>query len=181
MIHQIICELTNSDILLPSQGSEDILHGHREGMMPEMYTGGLGLIGALALMNYVSDGGTLVALDAASDFVIDQFGLPIRNDLKDIPQSQFSIPGSIVRLNVDPLHPIGYGSPPQVAASFVRSRAFSTIRRSNLQEGGRINLVTADPLPIDIIARYPLIFTTIEFKINFTKTESFFREPSLPL
>ncbi|MCY4171293.1 MAG: M14 family metallopeptidase [Bacteroidetes bacterium] len=141
-------------ILLPSQGSEDILHGHREGMMPEMYTGGLGLIGALALMHYVSDGGTLVALDAASDFVIDQFGLPIRNDLKDIPQSQFSIPGSIVRLNVDPLHPIGYGSPPQVAASFVRSRAFSTIRRSNLQEGGRINLVTADPLPIDIIARY---------------------------
>ncbi|MCY4232565.1 MAG: hypothetical protein OXE59_02315 [Bacteroidetes bacterium] len=40
--------------------------------------------------------------------------------------------------------------------------------------------------PTPLILRYelpdiPLIFTTIEFKINFTKTESFFRGPSLPL
>lgn len=141
-------------ILLPSQGVEGIFHGHREGMMPDEYTGGLGLEGTLALMKYVSDGGTLVALDAASDYVIDQFGLPVENIVAEIPRSKFFIPGSIVHLKVDSDHPIGYGMPVDVAASFVRSRAFSTIRRSNLQEGGRIELVPGPDPPVEVIARY---------------------------
>lgn len=141
-------------ILLPSQAPERLLHGHRTAMMPEIYTGGLGLEGTLALERYVTEGGTLVALDAASDYVIDQFGLPIENVVKGVSASEFFIPGSIVRLDVDHTHPIGYGMPPQPAASFVRSRAFSTIRRSNLQEGGRIELSLADPAPVDVIARY---------------------------
>lgn len=141
-------------ILLPSQDTEGLMHGHRAGMMPEAYTGGLGLEGTLALMEYVSNGGTLVALDAASDFVMDHFGLPVENVVQGVPRSTFFIPGSIVRLNVDPMHPIGYGMPSEVGASFVRSRAFSTIRRSNLQEGGRIELSPAPAPPVEVIARY---------------------------
>ena len=141
-------------ILLPSQGTESLLHGHRVGMMPEEYTGGLGLEGTLALMKYVTDGGTLVALDAASDFVIDQFGLPVENVVSGLPRSRFFIPGSLVRLNVDSSHPIGYGMPSEVAASFVRSRAFSAVRRSTLQEGGRIELAPGPDPPVEVIARY---------------------------
>ena len=141
-------------ILLPSQTPERLLHGHRKGMMPEMYTGGLGLEGTLALETYVTEGGILVALDAASDYVIDQFGLPIENTVEGVSASEFFIPGSIVQLQVENSHPIGYGLPSQVAASFVRSRAFSTIRRSNLQEGGRIELSQGDPLPVEVVARY---------------------------
>jgi len=141
-------------ILLPSQTPERLLHGHRKGMMPEIYTGGLGLEGTLALNEYVTEGGILVALDAASDYVIDQFGLPIENVVEGVSASEFFIPGSIVQLHIDHAHPIGYGLPSQTAASFVRSRAFLTVRRSNLQEGGRIELYQADPLPVEVIARY---------------------------
>ena len=142
-------------ILLPNQSTESLLHGHRTGMMPEEYTGGLGLEGTLALTNYVAGGGTLVALDQASDFIIDQFGLPVENVVQEIPQSRFFIPGSLVRLKVDSTHPIGYGMPSKVAASFVRSRAFSTVRRSTLQEGGRIDLAPGPSPPVEVVARYP--------------------------
>ncbi len=141
-------------ILLPSQGVDGLLHGHRTGMMPDEYTGGIGLEGTLALTEYVDDGGTLVALDAASDFVIEQFGLPVENIVNGLSRSSFFIPGSLLRLHVDPSHPVGYGMPSEVAASFVRSRAFATIRRSTLQEGGRIELVPGPDPPVEVIARY---------------------------
>ncbi len=141
-------------ILLPSQGVEGLLHGHRTGMMPDEYTGGIGLEGTLALTEYVDDGGTLVALDAASDFVIEQFGLPVENIVNELSRSSFFIPGSLLRLHVDSSHPVGYGMPSEVAASFVRSRAFATIRRSTLQEGGRIELVPGPDPPVEVIARY---------------------------
>lgn len=141
-------------ILLPSQGVEGLLHGHRTGMMPDEYTGGIGLEGTLALTEYVDNGGTLVALDAASDFVIEQFGLPVENIVNELSRSSFFIPGSLLRLHVDSSHPVGYGMPSEVAASFVRSRAFATIRRSTLQEGGRIELVPGPDPPVEVIARY---------------------------
>lgn len=141
-------------ILLPSQDVEGLLHGHRTGMMPDEYTGGIGLEGTLALTEYVDDGGTLVALDAASDFVIEQFGLPVENIVNELSRSSFFIPGSLLRLHVDSSHPVGYGMPSEVAASFVRSRAFATIRRSTLQEGGRIELVPGPDPPVEVIARY---------------------------
>ena len=143
-----------TSILLPSQGGESLLHGHRTGMMPEAYIGGLGLDGTLALKEYVENGGTLVALDAASDFVIDHFGLPVENVVDGVSGSSFFIPGSLVRLEVDTAHPIGYGMRPEAAASFVRSRAFSTVRRSNRQEGGRITLAPGPDPPVEVVASY---------------------------
>ncbi|MCY3615719.1 MAG: M14 family metallopeptidase [Bacteroidetes bacterium] len=141
-------------ILLPSQGGESLLHGHRTGMMPEAYTGGLGLDGTLALKQYVENGGTLVALDAASDFVIDHFGLPVENVVDGVSGSSFFIPGSLVRIGVDTSHPIGFGMRPEAAASFVRSRAFSTVRRSTRQEGGRITLAPGPDPPVEVVASY---------------------------
>ena len=141
-------------IILPSQGSQSILHGHRPGMMPEEYTGGLGLEGTLALKEYVELGGTLVALDAASDFVIEHFGLPIENVVGSTSSRQFFIPGSLVRLIVDTTHPVGWGMNAVTAAYFVRSRAFTAVRRSHKQEGGKME-IAAGPAPhVEVIARY---------------------------
>src|SRR5690606_14238874 len=73
-------DLTRNDaIVLPDQSAGEILNGHAPGTMPPRYVGGLGVEGAAALKRYVERGGTLVALDGASDFVIRQFGLPLRN------------------------------------------------------------------------------------------------------
>lgn len=114
-------------ILLPHQSAEDIFHGHMSGTMPDEYTGGLGLEGALQLKRWVEAGGTLIAVDGASDFVIDGFGLPVRNIVKDVSTESLAVPGSLLRLEVDSADPIGFGIPEETAASFVRSRAFETV------------------------------------------------------
>ncbi|MDE2956316.1 MAG: M14 family metallopeptidase [Bacteroidota bacterium] len=143
-----------SAIILPHQSSGGLLHGHRTGMMPEEYTGGLELNGTLALKEYVEQGGTLVALDAASDFVINQFGLPVENIVGGVSSRQFFIPGSLVRIKVDTSHPVGWGMESEAAASFVRSRAFGTVRRSSRQEGGRMEFAPGPELPVEVIAHY---------------------------
>jgi hypothetical protein len=62
-------------IILPSQSASEMMHGHPPGTMPEEYVGGLGVAGAAALDRYVEQGGTVIALDEAAGFAIDQFSL----------------------------------------------------------------------------------------------------------
>ncbi len=131
-------------ILLPHQSAEDILNGHTSGTMPEEYTGGLGLEGALQLKRWVEAGGTLIAVDGASDFVIDEFGLPVRNSVKDVSAEALAVPGSLLRLDVDSDDPIGFGIPEETAASFVRSRAFETVAMAGDEEGAKVEREEVD-------------------------------------
>ncbi len=141
-------------IILPSQNASSILNGHAPNTMPADYVGGIGLEGSLALKRYVENGGTLVTLDQASDFAIDQFGLPLRNVVSDTTSRQFFIPGSLIRVDVDLDHPIAFGTQEMVAASFVRSRAFDVRELSRRGEGGVENTEPAPPQDIEVIARY---------------------------
>jgi len=141
-------------IVLPHQSTDRILNGHTPGTMPSQYVGGLGLEGTLALKKFVEQGGTLVALDGASDFAISQFGLPVRNVVKGLAPSSFFIPGSLVRLNVETDHYLAYGMQKEAAASFVRSRAFRVVTLSNKGEGGRADLKKAPAQPVEVVARY---------------------------
>jgi glutamine amidotransferase-like uncharacterized protein len=122
--------------------------------MPEGLTGGMGLEGAAALKRFVEEGGTLVALDAASDFVIEQFGLPIRNTTAGVASSEFFIPGSLVRAEVDTDHPLAWGMQEEVAASFVRSRAFEAVALSRIREGGVERLGATPAPPIEVVVSY---------------------------
>ena len=141
-------------IILPSQNAASILNGHPEHTIPFEYTGGLGLEGAFSLKRYVEQGGTLVTLDAASDFVIEQFGLPIRNAVRDVPRQQFFIPGSLIRTHVDTQHLIATGMQEEVAVSFQRSRAFETVRLSGKGEGGQEEVLIAPKPAVQVVARY---------------------------
>jgi hypothetical protein len=142
-------------IILPHHYSTDVfLNGHEEGTMPEAFTGGLGLEGALALEQYVEEGGTLVAFDGASPFAIDQFGLPVRDRTAGLETSEFFVPGSLIRTAVDTRHPLGYGSPDTVAASFSRSRAFEVMRPDREGEGGREETELPPAPPVEVVARY---------------------------
>ena len=141
-------------IIIPDQEPLHILHGHGPGTMPEEYTGGIGLDGALALEEYVKQGGTLITFDEASDFAIEQFGLPVKNVTKDLPSKQFFIPGSLIRTQINTQHPLAYGMQPEVAASFNKSRAFEIIFQDRTGEGGKEDIQKAPPPPVEVIAHY---------------------------
>lgn len=141
-------------IILPHQSSRSIIHGHAPNTMPEQFTGGLELEGTLALKNYIEQGGTLVALDAASDYAIEQFALPVRNAVSGTSSQSFFIPGSLVRMNVNTDHPLAYGMQEEVAASFVRSRAFQFPSLSRKREGGWAEVQEAPKANVEVIARY---------------------------
>ena len=141
-------------VVLPHQSAERILNGHAPGTMPERYVGGLGLEGALALEEFVANGGTLIAFDGASDFAIEQFGLPVKDVTSGVPSSKFFIPGSLVRATVDTEHPLAWGMPEEVAASFVRSRAFDRVELARVREGGEEQTKRPPPLPVETVVRY---------------------------
>src|SRR5262245_48606381 len=102
-----------------------MLNGEAPGALPDAYTGGMTTRGVANLREFVSAGGTLVAMDRASELPIAAFGLPIRDvAAAGARAADFYVPGSILRLRVDPSHPIGYGMPAEAAAFFINSPAF---------------------------------------------------------
>jgi hypothetical protein len=116
-------------IVLPHQGREDIVEGNKEKNeykepYPPEYVGGLGELGLAALHAFVEEGGTLVALDAACEAVVKGFWLPVRNVLEGLDRKEFYCPGSLLRIIVDPAHPLGWGLRREETAVFINSPAF---------------------------------------------------------
>jgi hypothetical protein len=111
-------------VVFASQSKNGILNGSRgEWVRPE-YRGGLGDDGSKAIENFVRAGGTLVALDDASDFAIDTLGLPVRNTLRGVTADKFYCPGAVLQIYVDNRNPVAYGLPEKTSAYFLNSPAF---------------------------------------------------------
>jgi hypothetical protein len=103
-------------ILIPDQPARTILNGYRAGTMPAELTGGVGTEGVKALREFVAAGGTLVLLNRASDFAIEQFKLPVRDVVAGLAKTEFYVPGSILRIELDVSHPIAKGMNSQTIA-----------------------------------------------------------------
>jgi hypothetical protein len=130
-------------IVIPDQPRAAILNGYRAGTMPPEYTGGLGAEGVKALREFVEQGGTLVCLNRASDFAIEQFKLPVRDVVDGLPRTDFYVPGSILRTVLDTSDPIAAGMPKESIAWVENSPVFE---------------IKSDPLAllrVKIIAWYP--------------------------
>ncbi|WP_419858208.1 MULTISPECIES: M14 family metallopeptidase [Candidatus Palauibacter] len=126
-------------ILLPSQAAGGIASGNLPGTMPDEYTGGLGDEGAAALRAFVEGGGWLVASDQAVDYAIETFGLPFRNRARGLSSQEFFIPGSVIRLEVDPSHPLGYGMDEEALALFSRGQVLERTSGGAAGNVGRIS------------------------------------------
>ncbi|MGH9315365.1 MAG: hypothetical protein ACRD1S_19450, partial [Vicinamibacterales bacterium] len=111
-------------IVLPDQSAKEIIEGHAAGTMPAEYVGGVGVAGVAALKAFVEAGGTLIAIDGATDVAIQQFGLPVRNTIEGVRNTEFYCPGSLLRLTIDASHPLMAGIADGQAAFFVNGRAF---------------------------------------------------------
>ncbi|HEY6246857.1 MAG TPA: M14 metallopeptidase family protein [Pyrinomonadaceae bacterium] len=118
-------------ILIPDQPPGMILNGYRAGTMPPELTGGLGEEGVKAIRQFIEEGGTLVCLNRASEFAIDQLKLPLRNVVAGLPRTQFYVPGSILRLELDTTNPIAKGMSKESIAWAEESPVFEIINNSN--------------------------------------------------
>jgi len=103
-------------ILIPDQSARTLLEGYRGNSMPPELSGGLGPRGVKTLIDFVQTGGTLIFLNRASNFAIEQFKLPLRNIVGELPRTDFYVPGSILRIELDTTHPLSYTMPKETIA-----------------------------------------------------------------
>lgn len=114
-------------IVFAESGTRQIVDGMRPGSVPGQYAGGIGEDGTQALRDFVTQGGTLVALGNASLFAIEEFNLPVTNVLAGLRQDQFFCSGSLLRVEIkEPNHPVMAGLPSSVAVMFERNPVFDT-------------------------------------------------------
>lgn len=133
-----------------------ILNGYRSGTMPPEYTGGIGAEGVRALREFVEQGGTLVLLNRASDFAIEQFKLPVRNIVADVPERDFFVPGSILRIELDTTSSLAKGMPKETIAWVEDSPVFELTSGGRSPSGDLGGNAGMNHLPQGrVIARYP--------------------------
>jgi len=143
-------------LIFPDQSPTAILNGYAKGSMPDEYTGGVGTGGVENLKKFVEAGGTLVFLNRASDFAIEQFNLPIKDVTKGLPRKDFYIPGSILRTELDLSSPIAKGMSKESIAWFEGSPAFDVLSTTPSAEAAATPPNQGGELKnIQIIARYP--------------------------
>jgi hypothetical protein len=94
--------------------------------LPPPYAGGIGKEGVENLKTFVEQGGTLVCLGASSAIAIEEMNLPVRDIVAKAKNTEFSVPGTLVNLVVDPSQPIGYGMPEHCAAYATGGPVFAT-------------------------------------------------------
>jgi hypothetical protein len=114
-------------IIFAEQPSRQIMDGMQPGTVPGEYAGGIGETGAGALREFVSAGGTLIALGNASLFPIEQFNLPVANALAGLRPEQFFCSGTLLRAERgDANHQVVAGLPADLTVMFERNVAFET-------------------------------------------------------
>jgi hypothetical protein len=112
-------------LVLASMGARTIVDGNAEGSVPARYAGGIGEEGIRALDAFVREGGTLLCMNASSDFAIDALNLPVRNVIAGLGGDAFSASGSILEVVTDPTHPVMAGMPERAKVFFSRSPVFT--------------------------------------------------------
>lgn len=126
-------------IIFPDQSPNQILNGYAKETMPDEFVGGVGKEGVENLRKFTEAGGTLVFLNRASNFAVEQFKLPVKDVTQGLQRKDFFIPGSILRTELDTTSAIAKNMPQQSIAWFENSPAFEITDNTNVK----------------VIARYP--------------------------
>ncbi len=119
-------------IILPDARPRTLHGGYLPGALyggapaPPEFTGGIDTEGATALRDFVTRGGTLLALNRASQYAIDRLRVPVRNALGGLDSSRFYAPGSLVKVNVETSHPLAFGLREEESVWFESGPAFDT-------------------------------------------------------
>jgi hypothetical protein len=117
-------------LVLPEMSDALLIRGLQGASIRPEHRGGLGDDGLARLRTFVDRGGTIVALGASSQFVVDRLGLPLRSLAGDLDQETYSCPGALLRADVDDTHPIGFGLPARVHAMVIGNGGFEPTGRA---------------------------------------------------
>jgi len=129
-------------IILPDQTPREMIDGFTANTVRPEFRGGIGDLGVDHLMRFVAEGGTLITLGSACDFVIDRFPVPIRDLKRGLRREQHFAPGTILRIQVDTSNPVGYGMARNTYGFYDNSPFFALLDGFN-------------SLKPTVIARYP--------------------------
>jgi hypothetical protein len=113
---------------LPSVPGDRLASGLSDEAVPAEYAGGLGAAGLDAIGAFVRAGGTLVCLGQSGPLAIGAFDLPVRDVARQ--NDRLFVPGSILRLELDPANPIAFGMPPDTSAFYAFSSVFAAASAS---------------------------------------------------
>jgi hypothetical protein len=119
------------DVVLMADGTRLPTGGGRSGgrggrtVRPE-YADILSAEDLAAFEAFIRRGGTLVCLNGASTFAIDQFKLPVANVVAGLRTDDFFLRGSIVQASIDSSHPLMAGMPETAAVFADGSPVFET-------------------------------------------------------
>ena len=123
-------------MIFQSQWDLSIIEGNAPGSLPERYTGGLGEEGRAAVREFVEAGGRLVVMEEAAEFAIGLFGLAVGNPTEGLSSTEFYVPGSILRVDLE-AGPLSSGYDGSTAAWYWRSSRAFTVDDDRVEVLGR--------------------------------------------
>ena len=129
-------------IILPDARTRDMIDGQNFASTVPEYKGGIEEKGVAALKEFVAQGGTLIALGEASNLLVDRWPLPVKELKRTLSREQHYAPGTIVNLQVDTSHPMGWGSAADTYGFYINSPFFQLTEGFSSQK-------------ISVVARYP--------------------------
>jgi hypothetical protein len=111
-------------IILPDDGVSQMVgprgqDGEARTDYPPEWRSGFGQAGIDALEAFVENGGTLVTFARAGDLAIQEFGLPVRNVLANVPTTDFWSPGSTLKMTINNDHAAAFGMPDSTVGLFL--------------------------------------------------------------
>lgn len=92
-------------------------------------------MGLVNLDEFVRAGGTLVAVDSAAGLVVENFPLPVRNVVTG--SSDYSAPGSLLRVKIDNTQPLAFGMPEDGVVFTDGGQAFEITLLDPFNKGAR--------------------------------------------
>ena len=132
-------------IIIPDQRANQIARG-ASAEYPDSLRGGIGEAGAAELNTFVQNGGIVLAFNAASEYAIETFKLPVKNALAGVRNTDFFAPGSLLSVELNRESAMAAGvTAPVPAIWFEDSPAFEVTDASHATVVARYQ-ASGDPL-----------------------------------
>lgn len=111
-------------VIIPNVRGKTLIEGRQRDDYPPEFRGGIGEDGLKNLDSFVKNGGTLISIGGSCRTLIDKLKLPVVDLLKGVKPEELNIPGSLILMKPNLMHPVAFGMDEKVAAMFIRSLAF---------------------------------------------------------